>query len=134
MPPWNKLWKYLERLIGRDIVAPRNIKVFLNGQIFEHRPPLFDQRQTVARALVGRQGLDLHAANADGSAAGFHGTGNALEQRRLARAIGAEKHGDCAFIHFHRRAADDRQSASVDFQVLGFQRAHDAASSSGSPI
>src|SRR5499425_713417 len=89
------------------------LEILLNGELGKDVGALRDVADAEALDLVGGEGRDGAAVEADGTAPGVQEAEDRLEERRLPRPVGPDDPGDGARLHFEGDVAEDVDALDV---------------------
>ena len=98
-------------------VAGADAQVLFHGELGKNLSGLRDLNQAGFHDLIGLVG-DGFAVKLNGAVGALHDRRNALEQRGLAGAVGAQDGDDLALFHFQRNAAEGVNAAICRFQIF----------------
>ena len=102
--------------------AAGEIDVVEHGQARKQRGDLIGAAQAAPDALIGREGGDVLAEEPDRARARQEISGDAVEQRRLAGAVGAEHRATLARPHRQRDIGQRRERAEQPRDAAQFER------------
>lgn len=111
--------------VGEEVLAglPRrhHHQILARGEVVELVGDLEGAYQAFVEARVGRQRGDVLAEEADGARGRLQGAGDQVEQRGLARAVGADEAEDLALGHPQGAAIHGMEAAEGFDQAIHFE-------------
>ena len=97
-------------------------EVVLDALLHEQPPAFRRQREPLAHDRKGMLTADLFAAKSDRAGMRRDQSGDGVQRRGLAAAVGAEQRDHAAFGHFERNVGDADQVAVTDFQMFDLEQ------------
>jgi hypothetical protein len=119
-----ELGHVLDRLLHRLGVAMEEraeLEVLAHGEVREDRAALGHERHAAGDHVLGRELRDVVARVLDRAGGEGQEAHDALQRRRLARAVGADHRDDLARLHVERDAAQRLDSAVPDLHAVEAQ-------------
>ena len=107
-----------------DLVVEADLHVVLHRQVVEQADVLEGTGDARLVHLGGGHAVGVLAVEEDGAPGGMVHLGQQVENRGLARAVGADEAGDLGGTYGDVELVDGGEAAEVDAQVLALQHRH----------